>query len=286
MYYELTGLDRRQAIFNRYVESLNVSLELTRELVAEGFETSLAAEQFETKILALKGEILREKHEISVKERALAVLLGSLPVEIVRVYDEQASYPEQTGIPAQIIRYRPDIREAEWQLHASKLDVAVARAAFFPSVVIGGSGGYNSFELSKWFKTPASLVYDFTAGIMAPVFRQREIRTLWENAKSEQRIALNSYHQQVIIAYSEVLDVLSEIEATENMRRLKQQEVAIYQHSQESVTELFKLDFASYLEVLSVMEKSLEAELEYARLFTAHALTHILLYRAVGGGNN
>ena len=288
IYYELIGLDMRQSIYMRYVESLNASLELTRELIAEGFETSLAAEQFEAKILALKGEILREKHEISVKERAFAVLLGSLPMEIVRMDFEKTNtlnYPEQAGIPAQIIRYRSDIREAENQLFASKLDVASARAAFFPSVVIGGGGEFNSFDLSKWFKTPASLVYDFAAGLMAPVFRQREIRTLWENAKSEQRIALKNYHQQVITAYVEVLDVLSEIETTENMKQLKQQEVAIYQHSQESAIELFKLDFANYLEVLSVMEKSLEAEQEYARLSTAHALTHVLLYRSLGGGS-
>ena len=74
------------------------------------------------------------------------------------------------------------------------------------------------------------------------------------------------------------------LETAENRRQLKQQEAAIYQRSQESATELFKLDFASYLEVLSVMEKSLEAELEYASLTTEYALTHVLLYRAVGGG--
>jgi outer membrane protein TolC len=287
-YFELIGFDMRQSVYNRYITSLNSSLELTRELVAEGFETSLASEQFEAKILALEGEILRGKHEISVKERALATLLGVLPIEILRMNFETANaqiYPEQTGIPAQIIQYRPDIRDAELQLYASKLDIAVARAAFFPSIVIGGSGGYNSFDLSKWFKTPASLAFDFAAGLTAPIFRQREIRSLWENAKSEQRIALKYFHQQVIIAYSEVLDVLSEIETTEKMKQLKNREVAIYQHSQESATELFKLDFASYLEVLSVMEKSLEAELDFIRLSTSHALTHILLYRSLGGGS-
>jgi outer membrane protein TolC len=288
IYYELIGLDMRQSINNRYVASLSASLALTRELVAEGFETSLAVEQFEAKMLSVKGEILRGKHEISVRERALSMLLGSLPIEVTRMDYEKANalhYPDQTGIPAQIIRYRPDIREAEWQLYASKLDVAAARAAFFPSIVIGSGGEFNSFDLSKWFKSPASLVYDFAAGITAPVFRQREIRTLWANAKSEQRIALKKYHQLVIAAYSEVLDVLSEIETTGNMKQLKQQEVAIYQHSQESATELFKLDFASYLEVLSVMEKSLEAEQEYARLTTTYTLMHILLYRALGGGS-
>jgi NodT family efflux transporter outer membrane factor (OMF) lipoprotein len=287
IYFELIGLDMRQSIYNRYIETLSESLELTRELVIQGFETSLASEQFEAKILALKGIILWERHEIAVKERALALLLGGLPVEIVRMNFEEANalnYPENAGIPAQIIRYRPDIREAENQLFASKLDVAAARAAFFPSIVIGGSGGFNSFDLSKWFVAPASLVYDLATGLTAPVFRQREIRTLWENAQSEQRIALKNYHQQVITAYIEVLNILSEIETTENMKQLKTQEVALYHHSQESATELFKLDFASYLEVLSVMEKSLEAELEYAQLSTAHALTHILLYRSLGGG--
>ena len=288
IYFELIGLDMRQAVFNRYIELLKSSLNLTNKLVEEGFETTLASEQFETKILALEVEILREKNEISVKERALAVLLGILPVEINRTDFEKANavnYPEQTGIPAQLIMYRPDIREAEFQLYAAKLDVAASRAAFFPSIVIGGSGGYNSFELSKMLTTPSSLVFDFAAGLTAPIFRQGEIRAFWENAKSEQRIALKNYHQQVITAYVEVLDVLSEIETTENMKQLKIREVALYQNSQKSATELFKLDFASYLEVLSVMEKSLEAELEFVRLSTAHALTHILLYRSLGGGS-
>jgi len=287
LYYELIGLDMRQTIFTRYIESLTASLELIRELVIQGFETSLASEQFEAKILSLQGVILWEKHEISVKERALAVLLGSLPMHITRMDFEQANalyYPEQTGIPAQIIRFRPDIRAAENQLAASKFDVAAARAAFFPSIVIGGGSGFNGFEIIRDFINPISFAYNFGFGLAAPIFRQREIRTLWENAKSEQRIALYNYHQQVITAYTEVLDVLSEIQTTENMRQLKKQEVAISHHSQESATELFKLDFASYLEVLSVMDKSIESELEYAQLSTAHALTHILLYRSLGGG--
>ena len=289
IYFELIGFDMRQTIYSRYMESLTASLALTRELVEQGFESSLASEQFEAKILSLKSMMLWEKHDASVKECTLAVLLGGLPAKIARMDFEKANsmnYPEHTGIPAQLIRFRPDIREAELQLYAAKLDVIVARAAFFPSVIIGGGGEYNSFELSKWFKTPASFVYDLAAGLTAPIFRQREIRVLWENAKSEQRIALKNYHQQVITSYAEVLNVLSEIETTKNMKQLKKQEVDILHHSQESALELFKLDFVSYLEVLSIMEKSLDAEIDYTQLSTAHALTHILLFRSLGGGGN
>jgi len=288
IYYELIGLDKRQSIYNRYIESLTASLELTRELVTQGFETSLASEQFEAKILSIQGTILWEKHEIIIKEHALAVLLCCLPFDVARMDFVQANalnYPEQTGIPVQLIRHRPDIREAENQLLASKLDVAAARAAFFPSIIIGGGSGLNGFEFLKNFFNPISFAYNLTAGLTAPLFHRGEIRMLWEKAKSEQRISLKNYHQQVITAYSEVLDVLSEIETTEKMKQLKKKEVDIYHHSQESATELFKLDFASYLEVISVMEKSLEAELEYAHLSTAHALIHILLYRSLGGGS-
>lgn len=118
-------------------------------------------------------------------------------------------FPTDAGIPSQLLQYRPDIKAAELELLASKSDVSAARKAFFPSIVIGGNGGFNAFDLDKWFTAPASLVYNLGAGITAPIFKQNTIRALWNDAKSQQRIALLGYHDTVLKAYEEVLNLIT-----------------------------------------------------------------------------
>ena len=81
-------------------------------------------------------------------------------------------------------KYRPDIKAVRTGILASKSDVSAARKAFFPSIVIGGNGGFNAFDLDKWFTAPASLVYNLGAGITAPIFKQNTIRALWKYAKA------------------------------------------------------------------------------------------------------
>lgn len=82
-----------------------------------------------------------------------------------------------------------------------------AKAAFYPSLVLGAGGGFNSFDLGKWFTAPASLVYDLAAGITAPVFQRNQIRSMWNEARASQRIALSQYHETALKAYTEVLDL-------------------------------------------------------------------------------
>lgn len=98
--------------------------------------------------------------------------------------------PLSEGIPANLLTLRPDVRSAEMGLIASKADVIAAKAAFYPSLVLGASGGFNAFDVGKWFHSPASLVYDLAAGITAPIFRRNEIRSMWNEAKGLPSVSL------------------------------------------------------------------------------------------------
>ena len=286
-YYELIGLDKRRDVLEEAHISSKRSYELTRQLKKEGAETQLAVDQFHARMLLIESKLLENDQLIGEKERAIACLLGVFPFEIRRMSFEelrQIPFPLSDGVPANMLTLRPDVRAAEMELLASKADVMAAKAAFYPSLVLGAGGGFNSFDLGKWFTAPASLVYDLAAGITAPVFQRNQIRSMWNEARASQRIALSQYHETALKAYTEVLDLycagLNQVERV----RLKEVETVAHQRSVTNANELFKLNYVGFLEVLSANERYLDSELERIDIITDLCRKKILLYRALGGG--
>lgn len=270
-YYELIGLDKRRDVLEEAHISSKRSYELTRQLKKEGAETQLAVDQFHARMLLIESKLLENDQLIGEKERAIACLLGVFPFEIRRMSFEelrQIPFPLSDGVPANMLTLRPDVRAAEMELLASKADVMAAKAAFYPSLVLGAGGGFNSFDLGKWFTAPASLVYDLAAGITAPVFQRNQIRSMWNEARASQRIALSQYHETALKAYTEVLDLycagLNQVERV----RLKEVETVAHQRSVTNANELFKLNYVGFLEVLSANERYLDSELERIDIIT------------------
>lgn len=287
LYFGLVGLDKQRTILNGAIEQTRASYELTYELKKEGEVNQLAVDQFQSRLLRLQGMLLENEQQIGETERAIATMMGAFPFEIRRItFDEmnQMEFPIQAGVPSQLLRLRPDVREAEMALLASKADLTVAHKAFFPSLVIGGGGGFNAFDLSHWFTAPASLVYNLAAGITAPIFKRNEIRVMWDNAKSEQRIALSRYHETALRAYEEVTNLVIACEQIKKRKQLKMEESQIHHRSISNANDLFKLSFVGYLEVLSADERYLDCELEYATLAAQNCATKMMLFRALGGG--
>lgn len=287
-YYNLIGLDRKERILSKAIEKSQESYLLTSELMKEGEVSRLSVDQFLSRRLKLEEMQLDVRQQIANAERAFALLLGRLPFEIERSsFDEVSTYsfPTEAGIPVQLIQNRPDIRAAELELMACKADVSAARKAFFPSLSIGGSGGFNAFNLEQWFASPASMVYNLAAGITAPIFRQNEIRMLWNESKSRQQIALLDYHYTVLHAYQEVTGLITSTQTLLQRKALKQEESSIHHRSIDNANELFKTGFVGYLDVLSADERYLNCELERVEVNIHYCQLHTLLYRALGGGS-
>ena len=286
-YFDLIGLDKEQYVLKNAVNTTRNAYNLTNELMKEGEMTRLSVDQFRSYRLKLEEMLIANEQEIKEKERAMAVLLGSLPIDIQRVSFETASYyyfPTEAGVPAQLLQYRPDVRAAELELLASEQDVKAARKSFYPSLVIGGSAGYNAFDLNKWFSSPASLVYNLGAGITAPIFKQNTIKSMWEDAKSNQRIALLNYYDVALNAYSEVLNLIEASEKMIRRKELKSEESRIHHRSIYNANELFKVGYVGYLDVLSADERFLNCELERIAINIDACKIHVMLYRALGGG--
>ena len=287
-YYVLIGLDKKKQVLEVAIRKTRDSQLLADELMKEGEVSRLPVDQFRSRRLKLEEMLLDTEQDIVECEHAFAVLLGKYPFEVKRSTFEEVSgyeFPVNVGVPAQLLCNRPDIRGAENELLAAKLDASAARKTFFPSLVIGGGAGFDAFRLSKWFSSPASMVYNLAAGITAPVFKRHEVKALWDQAKSNQRIALMDYHETVLKSYMEVLDLITASDQMSLRKELKAEESRIHHRAIYNANELFKTGFVDYLDVLSADERYLDCELERITLNVEYCKLHTMLYRSLGGGN-
>ena len=286
-YFELIGLDRQQEIIRHAIAAAESSYEWTVKLKEEGEVTQLAVDQFEAKLLDLRGMLLDNDRSRGTIERAMCMLMGVLPRHVERVpFDtlDRSVFSVPLGVPTHLLRSRPDIKSAEQELAASRYDVAAARKAFFPSLTLGGSGGFNAFDVSKWFVAPASLVYDLALGLTAPIFNRNELTVAWNNANSAQRIALNNYHETILKAYNEVVGLVAEGELIARHKELQCREVEVSLNATRSANELFRLQYIGYLEVLAAEQEYINSQLGYAELITRYSKVQADLFRALGGG--
>jgi outer membrane protein, multidrug efflux system len=286
-YYRLIGLDEEIRILEEYIGLQESAFDLSKDLKISGKENQLAVDQFEALLLNSKSLFVEKQMELRSTELYLTSLLGIYQLDHERTSLENAlEIPEliRVGLPSELLVYRPDIRIAERELLASHADVKAARAAFFPSFNLFGMAGFNAFDFGKLFFNPASTVYQFGAGLAAPVFNRNQIKMGFETANAAQQIAWYDYEQTVLKSYLEVLDLVNQFEAYQLQVQLKTNEVAVQKRSVDNSNTMFLVGYANYLEVINAQSRALLAEIELVDLKTQKLQTNVKLYKALGGG--
>ncbi len=286
-YYQIVGLDEELRILEENIEIQQLAFNLSKDLKESGKENQLAVDQFEALTLRSQALSVEKEQQLQSANYRLAVLIGDYEFDFDRIDLDQAVVSPrilQLGLPADLLQYRPDIRQAERELFASKVDVLSARAAFFPSLNLFGSVGYNAFDFSRLLLNPASVFYQMGAGLVAPIFNRNQIKANYERINASQQVALLEYEKTVLGGYVEVLDVTNQIQKLEIQRKLKQKEVSVQKRSIENSNIMFSVGYANYIEVLYAQNRALEAEIELVNLKTRHLTATVQLYRALGGG--
>jgi HAE1 family hydrophobic/amphiphilic exporter-1 len=288
-YYELLALDAEIDVLNENIELQKLGLQLITELKEGGKANQLGIDQFEALLLNSQAQLEEKLRVRQSTTYALQRLIGKVEVPLERSELDQAlATPKfrELGLPAQLLQYRPDLREAELALEATRFDVIAAKAAFYPSLNLFGMAGFNAFDFSKLFFNPGSVAYQLGAGLAAPIFNRRQIQAQFEVAKADQRIALLEYEKRTLNAYLEVLDLVNQISTYENQLKLKQNEVSVLQRSVENSNTLFSVGYANYLEVINAQTRALGSAIELADLKASRLQSQVQLYRALGGGWN
>lgn len=285
-YYELIALDNELDIIKETYTLQQSALDIIKIKKEAGMLNELAVKQFEGQVLHSKSFELQINQLIKVTENHLNFLCGRYPQPILRNKStfNQSEYNLQTGIPLQLLKYRPDIQEAEYELIASKCDLKAAKAAFYPTFNITGNIGFQAFKSALLFQAPESFVYTILGGISAPILNRKAIKTHFNTAKAYQTESLLKYQKTILNGYIEVANEISNIEMLKKTYDLKNKEVYAYEKSIEIANDLFKSGRATYLEVLTVQRTALEAKIDLINTKKTQHKASINLYKALGGG--
>lgn len=286
-YFELLALDNELEIVRQTIEMQQRALEIIEVQKEATRATELAVQQFSAQVLsskALEKEILQQTIEV---ENFINFLMGRYPQSIPRAKEllfDEVNQQIFSGLPSALLRNRPDIREAELNIMASKFDVQSARAAFFPSFQITGGFGFQAFSTEFLFLSPASIAYHAIGGLVAPVINMSAIKANFNFAKASQLEAMYKYQQTILNGYVEVVNELSNIQNLEAISDLKLEERNILMASINTSEELYKSARASYLEVLFAQQNALQTNLELIKVNKQQRVALVNLYRALGGG--
>lgn len=287
-YYELMAFDNQLTILRQNIEIQTNALEIVKLEKNAARVTELAVRRFEAEVAKNQSRQYYIEQSIIETENRINFLVGRFPQPIQRNSDAFiATSPGviQAGVPAQLLANRPDIRQAERDLAAAKLDVQVARANFYPSLRLTAGIGYNAFQ-PQFLLQPKSLMYTLAGELMAPLINRNAIKAYYYSANAKQIQSVYNYERTILNGYIEVVNQLSNIDNLAKSYELKTTQVDALVQSITISTRLFRSARADYMEVLLTQRDALEARFELidTKMEQMHAMVYI--YRALGGGWN
>lgn len=286
-YYELIALDTELDIVRQNITVQQNALEVVKVQKEASRVTELAVQKFEAEVLKSQGLAFDISQQVNETENKINFLLGRYPTEIPRnksTLSNALAESMATGVPSQLLANRPDIKQAELDLLAAKLDVKVARAEFYPSFEISANLGLQAFKPAYLFSFPESILYSLAGDLAGPLINRNAIKAEFSNANAKQIQAFYNYERTILNAYMQVSNQLSGIKNLEQRYDLKSRQVNALIKSTSLSNDLFRSARADYLEVLLTQRDVLEAKLELVETRKSQLNAAINIYKYLGGG--
>jgi NodT family efflux transporter outer membrane factor (OMF) lipoprotein len=286
-FYELIALDNEIDILNRNIAIQVDALAIVKLQKEAARVTELAVQRFQAEVLKNRSHLYDLEQERVQLENRINFLLGRYPQHVKRNARQLAApLPNvvRLGVPSRLLVNRPDLRQAELELAAAKLDVKAAKAAFYPSLTIDAELGYRSFNAAHLLNTPASVAYGVAGGLTAPLLNRSAITAQYRSANARQLQAVFNYEKTLLQAFTDVLNQVAAIHNLQKSYELQSRRVEALTQSVEISNVLFQSARADYMEVLLTRRDSLEAEMELVETKKRQLQAVVNVYQALGGG--
>ncbi|WP_428656581.1 efflux transporter outer membrane subunit [Runella sp.] len=285
-YYELLAFENELDIIRENIALQDNELSIIRIQKDAGRANELAVNQFEAQLLNSKSFEVEIVQRIIETENRINLLSGRFPQPIRR---NKARFTTplpalvHVGIPAELLKNRPDVRQAEYELMATKAHVYIAKAAFYPSLNLTAALGLQSFN-PEFLITPHSIAYNIVGGLTAPLFNKSALKAELKTARATQVEALYNYQKSILNGYFEVYNQMALINNLEKLHTLKTSEATVLNKSIQTASDLFSTGRASYLEVILNRKNALQSKIELIDVRKRQYYSLINIYRALGGG--
>lgn len=284
-YYQLLTFDEQKKIITETIKVREQNLETTKALKVSGTVTEVAVQQSEALVYNAKSLLIDIDTQIQLLENTMSLLMGepSHSIERSSLGVQNVPIDLKLGYPAQLLSNRPDVMKAEYSLMNAFELTNSAKAQFYPTLKITGSGGLQSMDIDHLFSVN-SLFASVVAGLAQPILNKRTIKTNYEVSLANQETAYLNFRKTVLTAGKEVSDAIRVFSVQDSYIALKQKELDSYKKSVDYSQELVNYGMANYLEVLNASVNSLNAELNIANAKYSKMKAGVELYQALGGG--
>ena len=284
-YFTLRQLDSEIGILNRTVEALQKGLDLVNSRHRGGVASGLDVAQEETLLNTTRTQATLLRQQRKQFEDAVAVLVGK-PAPGFHVADrELAAEPPNidSSLPSDLLERRPDIAESERQMAVTNAQIGIAKAAYYPSLVLYGQGGWNSANLSQLLSAESGF-WAVGANVAQEIFTGGARRAQVKFSEAGYGASVASYRATVLNAFREVQDNITGLEVLAAARQSQADAVDSAHRQLDIATSRYVGGLVSYLDVVSAQQILLSNEQEAAIIRGQRLVTSVLLVKALGGG--
>jgi multidrug efflux system outer membrane protein len=288
-YFNLRELDAENDVFARTVALREQSLKLVQRRFAEGDISELDVARSRSELASAKSDAMTVQRMRAASEHSLAVLLGKAASQFTMAANPLTPVDIKIppGLPSSLLERRPDIAAAERAMAAANSRIGVAKSAFFPSLNITGSGGFESATLGDLFNWSSRtfLLGPFAGtALNLPIFDGGRRKGNLANARAIYEEDVANYRQQVLVAFQEVEDNLSDLRILETQTQTQAEAVSASNRAAQLSRTRYTEGAINYLDVIDAERTVLQSQRTAVQLAGVQATSTVNLIRALGGG--
>jgi len=286
-YFELRSADAQKQLLDNTVKAFADNLQLTLGRFKGGVAPRSDVAQAQTQLDTTNVQDTDVTVQRAQFEHAIAILIGKPPANFslaaAPVNNQPPSIP--IGLPSDLLQRRPDIAAAERRVAEANQQIGIARAAYFPTVTLGGTAGFAGTQGSNWFTWPSGF-WAVGPALAETLFDAGRRRATSESARANYDATVATYRQTSLTAFQEVEDNVAALHILENEAQQQRHAVASSQDSLQLFTNRYKGGVDTYLQVITAQTIELANERNDIDILRRRLDASVLLIKALGGGWN
>lgn len=284
-YLQLRVLDAQQKFLEETVEAYQRSYQLTKNQYAAGIVAKSDVIQAQSQLNSAQASALDNGVSRAQIEHAIALLVGKTPstFSLAKAPLEASAPPIPQGLPSMLLERRPDVAAAERRVAAANAKIGVAKAAYFPSLTLSASGGYQSSSFADWFSLPGR-VWSLGPQLAQSIFDGGLRRAATDQAIASYDGTVAEYKQAVLTAFQEVEDNLAALRILEQEAAVQNEALLAARQAVLLVTNQYKAGTVSYVNVITAQATAFSAERTALDILNRRMAASVLLAKALGGG--
>ena len=284
-YFQARSLDAEEQLLNSTVAQYQRYLDLTLNRFQGGLSSEVEVQQARTQLETTQAQAIDVGVLRAQYEHAVAILIGKPPAEfsLPPLPLTAPPPPIPVSVPSELLERRPDIAGAERRVAAANAQIGVAKSAYYPVISLGGSGGFESANISTLLNGPSGL-WSFGASALVTVFDVGRRRAFTDEARAAYDSQVATYRETVLAGFQQVEDNLAALRILENEAAVQDQAVNAAQSSLELSIQRYQGGVTSYLEVTVAQSVALSDEVTAVNILGRRLASAVLLIQALGGG--